>query len=145
MQWKFNKFLLIILMYWNNNNLVVFKNLIRNNKNYLLVKLNRDMAAATEAFKLGVLPLREILNIESHFFWVSKEIPLSSEPTTTTKGAFSLKFEIDIWPFPDKPTKRKPFFLSSSSALFRLTTLLTWRCSKAVSYTHLTLPTIYSV
>ena len=40
----------------------------RNNKNYLLVKLNRDMAAATEAFKLGVLPLREILNIKSHFF-----------------------------------------------------------------------------
>ena len=85
-------------------------------KNYLLVKWNRDMAAATEAFKLEVLPLREILNIKSHFFWVSKEIPLSSEPTTTTKGAFSWKFEIDIWPFPDNPTIRKPFFLSSSSA-----------------------------
>ena len=47
------------------------------------------MAAATGAFKLEVLPLSEILNIKSHFFCVSKEIPLSSEPTTTTKGAFS--------------------------------------------------------
>ena len=64
------------------------------------------MAAATEAFKLGVLPLREILNIKSHFFWVSKEIPFSSEPTTTTKGAFSWKSEIYIWPSPDKPTTR---------------------------------------
>ena len=111
-----------------------------NNKNYLLVKWNRDMAAATEAFKLEVLPLREILNIKSHFFWVSKEIPLSSEPTTTTKGAFSWKFEIDIWPSPDKPTTRKPFFLSSSSALFKLTTLVTWRCSKAPAATLATVP-----
>ena len=47
------------------------------------------MAAATEAFKLEVLPLRGILNKKSHFFWVSNEIPLSSEPTITTKGDFS--------------------------------------------------------
>ena len=53
------------------------------------------MAAATEAFKLEVLPLRDMLNNKSHFFWVSKEIPLSSAPTITTKGVFSLKFVID--------------------------------------------------
>ena len=47
------------------------------------------MAAATEAFKLDVLPLRGILNRKSHFFCVSKEIPLSSEPTITTKGVFA--------------------------------------------------------
>ena len=80
--------------------------MIFTNKNYLPVKWNNDIAAATEAFKLEVLPLSEILNIKSHFFWVSKEIPLSSEPTTTTKGAFSWKFEIDNWASPDKPTTR---------------------------------------
>ena len=47
---------------------MVLKTVIINNKNYLLVKWNRDIAAATEAFKLEVLPLREILNIKSHFF-----------------------------------------------------------------------------
>ena len=98
------------------------------------------MAAATEAFKLEVLPLRGIFNRKSHFFWVSKEIPLSSAPIITTKGAFSWNFEIDIWLSPDKPTTRKPFFLSSSSALFKLTTLLTWRCSKAPAATLATVP-----
>ena len=76
------------------------------------------MAAATEAFKLEVLPLRGMFNRKSHFFWVSKDIPLFSEPTITTKGAVSRKLEIDDWLSPDKPTIRKPFFLSSSSALF---------------------------
>ena len=42
---------------------MVIKTGIIKNKNYLLVKWNRDMAAATEAFKLEVLPLRGILNI----------------------------------------------------------------------------------
>ena len=105
--------------------------MIINKYNYLPVKWKSDMAAATEAFKLEVLPLRGMLNRKSHFFWVSKEIPLSSEPTITTKGTFSRKFEIDNWPSPDKPTTRKPFFLSSSSALFKLTTLLTCKCAKA--------------
>ena len=127
-------------MYWNNNILGAFKTVFITKKNYLPDKWNMDMAAATEAFKLEVLPLSEILNIKSHFFWVSKEIPLSSEPTTTTKGAFSRKFEIDIWPSPDKPTTRKPFFLRSSSALFKLTTLLTWMCSKAPAATLATVP-----
>ena len=35
---------------------------------YLFVKWNSDIAAATEAFKLEVLPLRGILNRKSHFF-----------------------------------------------------------------------------
>ena len=98
------------------------------------------MAAATEAFKLEVLPLRGMLNRKSHFFWVSKEIPLSSEPTITTRGAFSEKLDMDNWPSPDKPTTRKPFFLSSSSALFKLTTLLTCKCSKAPAATLATVP-----
>ena len=45
---------------------MVFKNSAY--KNYLPVNLKSDIAAATEAFKLEVLPLRGILNIKSHFF-----------------------------------------------------------------------------
>ena len=67
-------------------------------------------------------------------------MPLSSEPIITTIGVFSRKFEIDNWPSPDKPTTRKPFFLSSSSALFKLTTLLTCKCSKAPAATLATVP-----
>ena len=98
------------------------------------------MAAATEAFRLDVLPFSGILKIKSHFFWVSKEIPLSSEPTITTKGTFSRKFEIDNRPSPDNPTTRKLFFFNSSSALFKLTTLLTGKCSKAPAATFATVP-----
>ena len=58
--------------------------------------------------------------MKSHFFWVSKEIPLSSEPIITTKGVFSWNLEIDNWPSPDNPIIRKPFFFSCSSALFKI-------------------------
>ncbi len=73
---------------------------------YLFVRWNSDIAAATEAFKLEVLPLRGILSRKSHFFWVSKEIPLSSAPTTTTKGFFSWKLDIDKLLYPDSPIIR---------------------------------------
>ena len=53
------------------------------------------MAAATDAFKLDVLPLRGIFTRKSHFFCVSKDIPLSSDPIITTKGVFSLNVYID--------------------------------------------------
>ena len=39
-----------------------FKNSLYQQWDYLLVKWNSDIAAATEAFKLDVLPLRGILN-----------------------------------------------------------------------------------
>ena len=90
-------------------------------KTYLLVRWNSDIAAATEAFKLDVLPLRGILKRKSHFFWVSKEIPLSSEPITTTNGPFWSKLDIENWPSPDNPITTKPFFFNSSSDLFKFT------------------------
>ena len=71
---------------------------------------------------------------------MSKEIPLSSAPTITTIGVFSQNFEIDIWPSPDNPITIKPFFLSSSNALFKFTTLLTGKCSKAPAATFATVP-----
>ena len=37
-------------------------------KNYSHVKWKRDIAAATDAFKLDDLPLRGILSRKSHFF-----------------------------------------------------------------------------
>ena len=49
------------------------------------------MAAATDAFKLEVLPLRGILNIKSHFFWVSKEIPLLTQKKCDFILSISLK------------------------------------------------------
>ena len=106
----------------------------------MLVKWKSDIAAATDAFKLDVLPLRGILSRKSHFFWVSKEIPLSSAPTITTKGVFSWKFEIDNWLSADKPTTRKPLFFNSSNDLFKFTILLTGMCSNAPAATLATVP-----
>ena len=104
------------------------------------MRWNIDIAAATEAFKLEVLPLRGILNKKSHFFWVSKDIPLSSDPTITTKGVLSWNFEIDNCASPVNPIIRKPFFFSCSRALFKLTTLLIGKCSRAPAATLATVP-----